>query len=585
MLRIYEALIALLVLAFGLYFVHAAPGLPYGKYAPYVLVGCVILSLVPICRFVRAHIQAQNLRKNEVLKTDPDKLPKKDGHACYGFGFPWTTKRSEEFYCEIANGYEPPDVMEGSPLLHGIGLWNEQPIFLPHGKRTHHLLVTGSPGEGKTRFLELAIRQYVEVGDAVIIIDPKGDERMINMVRQACIDSGRADRFRLLAIPWPSASVAYNPLSKFSSPAEIADRVLGIFPPAPGDAEAYRGFQWAAVHAVAQAIMVAGLPMSVARILRYIRNLDELLQELVSRRYPELAGEDIAGRYEEAVKSGRMKRTQDLDDLLPFVELDPGYFKKMISALPPQLERLTADYRRELLSPEADETDRREILTWQAVDTGRLVVYCYLGALHGDESAKAIGKMMLLDFKSYIARRYSYSQDASAGPISLIVDEAHHMVSEPFLQILAEARGAGVAVTLSTQTTSQFEQALKSPAAVGEILTQHFAHIQFQSRNPKEAEEFSELAGSRRFKVDSESESYEPGFFSSGLSTVEDFRAHYGRSFHSQELPLVPPWAICQLPTFHFFARIAGRLIKGRVPLLTDPDLTFTAHIRKGAAA
>ncbi len=192
---------------------------------------------------------------------------------------------------------------------------------------------------------------------------------------------------------------------------------------------------------------------------------------------------------------------------------------------------------------------------------------------------------MLLDFKSYVARRYSYATDSPAGRISLVVDEAHHLVSEPFLQILAEARGADIAVLLSTQTTSQFQQAFGSRAAVDEIRTQHFAHFQFQSRNPSEAEDFSTLAGEREIAVATESHQHEPAFWNSGQSQVDDFRATHSVSIRLEERPLVPVTAITGLPTFHYFARMAGTVWKGRVPLLADPDLAFTREIRKGGSA
>jgi hypothetical protein len=70
-----------------------------------------------------------------------------------------------------------------------------------------------------------------------------------------------------------------------------------------------------------------------------------------------------------------------------------------------KLERLSAGPKREILSPELEET-MRQVLTWSAVDNQKLIVYFYLGSLHGEESANAVGKMLLLDFQAYVAKRY-----------------------------------------------------------------------------------------------------------------------------------------------------------------------------------
>jgi conjugal transfer pilus assembly protein TraD len=577
--------------AFGVQVAVQAPTLPYGGLAPWILAGSLVLALGAGGGWLRAHMVARALLVGAILRMSPRSLPTRRDHTFLGYAFLWRREHAERLYHCVARGIEPPEEQQvrfgGNSLLHGLGMLSEKPLFISDSRRTHHTLVLGSPGEGKTRFLELVIRQLIEKGDVVVIVDPKGDKRLINAVKQVCDESGRSDAFRLVALPWPMASCAYNPLANFSVPSEITDRIMGIFPPATGESESFRGFQWGATNAVVQVLYMCGIPITIHRILRYLRKPGQLFLDAMERRVPELAQLDLQGavsRYQTLVQSGVLAKSKEFGDLLHYItEYKPDYYHKMVASLLPQLERLAAGVKQDVLSPEPDSP--RHPLTWEGIDRQRLVVYFYLGTLHGEESANAVGKMLLLDFEAYIASRYSYDPDARNRRISLFVDEAHHLVSRTFLHILAEARGADVAVTLSTQTTAQFEQVFGSKAAVDEIVTQHFCAVQFQSRNPRECKDFSDLAGEREMRVIGESYRYEPAFFSSGFQNVEDFRAQFTQNISTREAPLVPPWAIAQLPTFHFFARLGGRIYKVRIPLLDEPTSTYAADLQRGAAA
>ncbi len=576
--------------AFGGLVAAQASTLPYGFLGPWILAGSVLLALLAGMWWFRAHMVARALLMGAILRLSPRDLPRRRDHTFLGYAFLWKREHAERLYHCVARGIEPPEEQQvrfgGNTLLHGLGMLSEKPLFISDARRTHHTLVLGSPGEGKTRFIELVIRQLIDKGDVVVIVDPKGDKRLINTVKQVCEESGRTDAFRLVALPWPMASCAYNPLSNFSVPSEITDRIMGIFPPATGESESFRGFQWGATNAVVQVQFMCGIPLTIERILRYLRKPGQLFLEAMERHVPELGRLDLqtaVKRYQAMVESGALPKSKEFADLLHYItEYKPDHYHKMVASLLPQLERLAAGVKQDLLSPEPDST--RRPLTWEAIDRQKLVVYFYLGSLHGEESANAVGKMLLLDFEAYIAARYSYDPDARNRRISLFVDEAHHLVSRTFLHILAEARGADVAVTLSTQTTAQFEQVFGSRAAVDEIVTQNFLCVQFQSRNPRECKDFSDLAGQREMRVIGESHRYEPAFFSSGFRNVEDFRAQYTQNITYREAALVPTWAIAQLPTFHCFCRIGGRIYKARVPLLDEPTSTYAADLQRGAA-
>lgn len=585
--QVYLFLLFAAVLALAVLSAALAEGLPYGAFAKHAFAVLLALAAFPAWGLLRCHIRSRNLSTGELFRMERSEIPREPDHTFLGLAFPWKTDHAERLYRMVAHGLDAPEKVQslfgGNVSIHGLGAGEEKPLFISDKRRTHHVLITGSPGEGKTRATELMILQAIEAGDPIAVVDPKGDTRLIDLVHQACGETGRANAFRIVALPWPSLSASYNPLATFATPSDIADRLIGLFPPPSGESEAFQGFQWGATKAAVQAMYLLGIPITIARVLRYLRDLSDLATSFVKAKFPGVEARglgDFVEKYEAAVASGTLKRSPEFDDLLAYVRLDPGYYMKMVASFLPQLERLSAGPKRELLSPEPAET-RREILTWQAIDRQKLVVYFHLSNLQGEASAAAVGKMLLLDLQSYVAARYNYNLEQAPARLSVFVDEAHHMVSKPFLNVLAEGRGAGVACVLSTQTTSQFEEALRSRAVVDEILTQNFCHIQFQTRNPREARDFSDLVGERQMRVVGESHSYEPAFFTSGWRDVEDFRAKHTQSIQMKDAALVPTWAISALPTFHYFARMGGRLYKGRIPLLPEPTSSFTKNLQK----
>src|SRR6185436_4958640 len=103
--------------------------------------------------------------------------PHVKGSFYLGQGFEWTLEALQE------------SIEKGQAARR-----TERPLLLSEAMLDQHLLILGTTGVGKTRMLELLILQAVERGDAVVVIDPKGDDRMLARVRGAA-----GHRFRLFS--------------------------------------------------------------------------------------------------------------------------------------------------------------------------------------------------------------------------------------------------------------------------------------------------------------------------------------------------------------------------------------------------
>ncbi len=419
-------------------------------------------------------------------------IPARPGAVYVGRGFEWTLEDAQEA------------VESGRAECR-----RERDLFLADGLLGQHVLVLGTTGAGKTRMLELLALQAVERGDAVVIIDPKGDDRLLERVRGAA-----GPRFRLFSLPHPSRSVRYNPIGRYHDVREVADRVAALLP-SSGEALPFRNFGWDIVYTAAREIH-GRRPMTLRNLRRYA----------VDRPVGALA------------------------------ERPREHYLKMASALIPVLSKLSA----EQLSPEDGG------LSWEEADRDRLVIYFSLGSLLGCESAAAVAKMATLDLQSYVGARYAYAK--GWGPIWLFVDELGDVVTPEFVSVLNKSRGAGLRVLGCGQTAADLEAALGSRARALQVLANCNTVVQFRAQSAPDAEIFSSMAGERLVRMRSEGAAYEPAMFSSGFREVDDFRARFAETFDWREHALVPPWALVQLPAFHFFARWDGRIFRGRVPLL-----------------
>jgi conjugal transfer pilus assembly protein TraD len=528
-------------------------------------------------------------------------LPAGPESTYLGHGFEWEIPDSERLIYAAARGIAPAletaNRYGGNWVIHGLGMDREAPLFLPDDLLNQHSLILGTTGVGKTRMLEVLVTQAVRRGETVIVIDPKGDERLLERVLETCAKSNRLGSFRLFALPYPGRSVRYNPLYHFVQARELADRIAALLP-GGGDSEPFRAFCWEVVNTVCQAMYTCGEPITPYRIKRY--SLDdtwELVRLFISRKYPQLpSGKDprlLAGHYRALKQSGAIEGHDALDFLVSLAMKDRENYQKMTNTLLPILSKLSTGPNKRLMSDSLEGTPSeapkgghgypdmtREALTWRGADKGRQVVYFFLGSMLGFDTASAVAKMALLDFQSYIGAKYAYERVAGFEPISLFVDELADVVTPEFIGVLNKSRGAAVRITMCGQTSADLEAALRSRAHAAQILGNANTVIQFRAQNAQDAELFSNLCGERHMRLLSEGTHYEPALFSSGKHDVEDFRAGFSQNLSWRNESLVPDWAVTELPKFHFFARWGARVFKGRVPLLDNPVTDYVGSIK-----
>jgi len=157
--------------------------------------------------FFRCRILYRSLRGAERFKLPVDEIPRHEGSTYLARGFPWEEKHLERLQSLILSGMTVPpgarDDQAGNVMIQGVGAGEARDLFIPNTLLNQHLFLLGAPGSGKTRFLELLIEQAIARGEAVVVIDPKGDERLLDRTYDSAVRHGRASAFRTLALPYP----------------------------------------------------------------------------------------------------------------------------------------------------------------------------------------------------------------------------------------------------------------------------------------------------------------------------------------------------------------------------------------------
>jgi conjugal transfer pilus assembly protein TraD len=587
-----------LLLAAGLAFALEAESLPYGRRWPWVLGGSLLAALVPIGASVHLGRLARRLRGARLFRLAVGRIPMKEGHTYLGEGFVWGPSQTECLHDLSARGFELPgearDRIAGDWLIHGIGADRMGPLFLPDSLLNQHLFLMGAPGSGKTRGLELLIEQAVRRGDAVVVIDPKGDEGLLDRTYDSAVSHGRRSQFRVLALPYPHQSARYNPLECFVTPSDVADRICSIMP-RRGDNEAFRNFAWQFASIVATGIHRVGERVSLAKLENYCFHSTWLLvRKMLARLCPGVpAGSDPRNLVDDYRSwcVGQKKSFHDLDQLIAMASMDREYFGKVAGSLKTVLAKLTSESIGFLLSPEDVPLPRQRpgqdappTLSWKAIDTEGLVVYFFLGSLIGPDSASATARMALADLMSFIGRKYAFDDASGFGKrrLTVIVDEVADALAPESVNILNKARGAGLSMVLAGQSLADLEVALGSSADARRALANMGTFLTLRAANPDDARFFSEKVGVRPLVTVMRGETYEPSLLSGGRKDLSDFAYRCSTSRSLRKDYLLPTSALDRLARFHYFGLWAGELRKGMLPLLDPPKHRYAPILKSG---
>lgn len=482
---------------------------------------------------------------------------------------------------------EVKEAREGQPWLHGLGVRHEEPVMLPITHTAGHVLLIGTTRSGKTRFLDMLISQAIARGEAVVILDPKGDRDLKETAEKACKRMGDPDKWVYFHPAYPENSARIDPLRNFNRATELATRIAVLIP-SESNGDPFTQYSQMLLTNISEGLLIAHAKPSLVLLRRYVSSgVEQVVIDATTAYCNKHFGDDWEQHYIPHKK--KMKQPPSLyDHALSFVnfyrewvmarkpstaleglfssfEHERAHAAKMTASLQPVLNMLTAGSMGPLLSPDgADIDDDRPITDFSRIVRNKQVCYIGLDSLSDNMVGTALGSMFLSDLAAVSGDRYNYN--TGDNPITLIVDEAAELMGDRLIQILNKAGGAKVRVILATQTVADFAAKMgsleKARMALGNLNNVFVLRTLDGGTQEYVAESFPQTYV-RHIEYSQATDA--------STGDALEFGYRISEAIKEVETPLVAAPILGVLPNLEYFAKISGgTVIKGRIPIIQD---------------
>ena len=320
-----------------------------------------------------------------------------------------------------------PSEMKDNPMdgiLLGYGVADEQqyPAHILPEDRATHMIITGEIGMGKSTLMHNLVRQDIERGNGVAVIDPKGN--LVQAILQSDVLAGREQDIIL----WDLADTACPPPFNFllqasGTPREdAAATIMAVFAKVYGDDFAYAKMGQTMVNALL-AIMGAKTP-TLRDVSKLYRDPD--FRHEMTAKLDNPATEEFWARFETTTQ----KSQQDQFD--------------------PVLRRLELLYGDKVLYPIFCQP---KMLNIRELMEQKKILLVALNSPSGynltRDKLDLLGSLLVSEFQLAVS-----SVDLPE-PFYLYVDEAHRFVTSSLDQIFIMARERQLSFTLATQYPKQ----------------------------------------------------------------------------------------------------------------------------------
>lgn len=367
-----------------------------------------------------------------------------------------------------------------------------KPLFITDEMRSLHVECVGTTGTGKSAsFIFPWAYQDIKRGRGVIIIDAKGDVRFFEKLytfHKRFNDNKQKIKFVNLGDP--SFSNTYNPLFRGNA-IELKDRIMGAF---IWSEEFYKTRAESTLLTLLQAVENVGKTIT-------FHDLYILLTE-------EMAVEELRNMVDDDFIKKQLQ-TKIIDDF--------KNIKKECAGLINNIDLLAHGGISDIVNTYNPDIDLLEVYK------NNEIVYFTLPSNLIGETARAFGKMLLMDLKStggYVERK-----EAERRFFPVFIDEFAEFATEEFVGWLNKARSSGFAIHLAHQSLGDLEQV--DEAFVKQVIDNTNMKIIFRVNDSETAENFAKQLGTfTTFKeterVDKSLLTQSEGFYGS-IREVEEF--------------------------------------------------------------
>ena len=368
---------------------------------------------------------------------------------------------------------------EARPLFFGENPEVFSPVFIDRGLLGEHAHIMGSTGSGKTaRAIAPMIAQLADSGDAIVVLDMKGDPALFQQMRASAREHG--GEFRWFTQESGRPTFSFNPLAQSHlrerTPLELTEitaKALGL-----EYGEGYGPTFFSRQN--------RGVLLKLLKSFPEDASLAELAWHIETRALPlpkreQDAGADLFATVRALANVDALNVTANPPVLLDAFELAQT---KGSEGMPPKF-----------VGP--DPLKNRDQVLEHAIDFGHVVdperprqfVYFHLPAALGATSLREIGKFAL---QSLLTAAYLRG-DSPSRRVWLFADEFQEIVSRDIQTFLKQARSMGIGVILANQTLSQLDEG--GPSMVADIEENTTLKVVFSANDPGHRRVLTELSG------------------------------------------------------------------------------------------
>ncbi|MHD0644631.1 type IV secretory system conjugative DNA transfer family protein [Pseudomonas aeruginosa] len=377
-----------------------------------------------------------------------------------------------EFVIEKKKGKKPKKKLLGDGiLLIGNDISNDEAVWISNDNARTHMLVFGSTGSGKTRFLLSIFYQALVLGSGVMYVDGKGDTTVFAMVFSMVRRLGREDD--LMVINYLTGSKGQgdvNDGSRLSNttnpfaygPAESLRSLIVSLMRGGDKDDMWKGRASALLGALLSALVYmrdSGEVNLDVGLIRDYMPLDRVLQLTKRTDIPDSALMllkkyllDLPGYTEADALNG---------DLNPKCYEQHGYLQMQLTEV---LQDLSSTYAHIFNAP-LGEVDYKDLVY------NRRILFVMLPALEKDpDSLSGLGKLVVAGVRSALAPALGEKVEGSHAevmeakptnsnvPFMLIMDEYGYYSVKGFSVVAAQARSLGMSVIFAGQDFPSFKK-------------------------------------------------------------------------------------------------------------------------------
>ena len=323
---------------------------------------------------------------------------------------------------------------------------NSKSIFLSDEHRKRGTFVFGTTGVGKTRLEEMLACDDISTGKSMILFDPKSDQGLFSAIYDCCRKNKCLHELQLISSIFPEYSASINPMSYYYDPEELISHATS-------------GIQSGKDPFFSAASRLFVTPLVYAHLI-------------LCKSRSEVPTVTLHQLYESLKRSEQTSLKEKLDELHPDMkeEYDSHFYSLMLEsnlAKPDDYyEKLTTTLQANLVPLIAGNIGKiigkadSNVLIQRLEEGKRVVAVVHTGTMVSPNSAAILGRVLLSMIKSTIGRHYISKKEKMNPALSLHIDEAHSVITNDTLQVLAMAGSANVMTHLYTQSVNQIHAAL-----------------------------------------------------------------------------------------------------------------------------